>query len=304
MVGNFIRVSSLSFLAVLLLGGCAQSISTESTLAKRLTDRGPVPLSPNNPFIASNLLLNKEMERSPELKGFIEHRGQPTALKVERSLLGPLQLTLFYADNGERFELERVEDTWVISGRTSGSPILTNDGETVTTAAVQPTGESPPEVVRSAEGIPTSGENDALMPPTVVVAERISPLAPPQAEVRASLKDLPFSSPAEGAPSAPLELPENRADLLLRLIDSTAGQLAEISPKGDVVHYITQPSESFALVAEWYTDSPLNGPRIARMNGRRPTDPLEAGDAIVIPSYLVTNKNHLSEEAIKVLSAP
>jgi hypothetical protein len=318
MVGSLIRIGSV-FLAGAILTGCSTHVPTETILTKRLADRGPVPLSADNPFIASNLLLNKEMERSPELKGFIDHRGQPATLEVERALIGPLKLKLFYADNGDRFELERVDDTWIISG-----PInqVTPPGTAPTVAdskvaTARPSDIPPPPVAAVAAALENRSEPLKGIPesPTVVLASRIdrdslstdalttAPVAGPS-EVRAALRSTPFESPASAPPTLQRELPESRPEMLTRLIERSAGHSAELSPRGDVVHYVTEPHESFALLAEWYTDSPLNAPRIARMNGRQPTNKLEAGDSVVIPSYLVTNKNRLTAEAVKALHTP
>lgn len=304
------------FLGCLVLSGCASSISSESTLAKRLADRGPVPLSPDNPFIASNLLLNKEMERSPELKGFIDHRGQPGTLEVERSLLGALRMTLFYPDKGERYTLERVDSTWVISGPSSATV-----NQSTTTPPSLPGEDRSPSLPVSPAGVPAAPEN--LPPaPTLVTASRITPPEPSGATVVALPSGTSFSSPAHpltpadesaraalkqqlpalGTTPVTIPLPENRADLLARLITASTGRTAETSPRGDLVHYVTNQNETLPLIAEWYTDSPLNGPRIARMNGRRPNDTPAVGDSIIVPSYLVTNRNRLSDEAITALT--
>jgi len=307
MVGTWAR--SALFVGCLVLSGCSTTLSSESTLAKRLADRGPVPLSPDNPFIASNLLLNKEMERSPELKGFIDHRGQPAALEVERSLLGALRMTLFYPDKGEQYSLERVESTWVISGPLSGSSVEQR---------VAPVVSAPELPTVTPATIATESETSRSVPsaPILVTASRIehtaiaatatgaftSPATPDahsDETTRAALK----RDSTERTPPPAMDLPPNRADTLAALISSTAGRTAELSPRGDIVHYVTNDKETLALIAEWYTDSQLNGSRIARMNGRRPNDTPTIGDSIVIPSYLVTNKNRLSEEAIAALTS-
>lgn len=308
MVGMWARTALL--LGSLLLTGCAATgISSETTLAKRLADRGPVPLSPDNPFIAANLLLNKEMERSPELKGFIDHRGQPGTLEVERSLLGALRMTLFYPDRGERYSLERVDSTWVISGPLGSTQTpMTPPIASIIEPLAPVVGSSTPKPLPNAPTLIAAGR---IAPPESPAPDRVSagtetsfsspsmPTPNRDETVRAALKHDATSATAN--PPA-MELPEDRAELLAKLIRNATGRTAEISPRGDVVHYVTNERETVVLIAEWYTDSSLNGPRIARMNGRGPTDRPAIGDSFVIPSYLVTNSNRLSDEAISALS--
>lgn len=306
MVGTWAR--SALFVGCLVLTGCATTISSESTLAKRLADRGPVPLSPDNPFIASNLLLNKEMERSPELKGFIDHRGQPAALEVERSLLGALRMTLFYPDKGEQYSLERVESTWVISGPLAGAhveeraePLGSAPGITTATPTTVAAEGKSSHSLPSAPILVTAGRIEQTEIPATTTEAFISPATPAvhaDETTRAALKH----DSTESLAPPPMNLPPNRADTLAALIKSASGRTAELSPRGDIVHYVTNENETLELIAEWYTDSQLNGARIARMNGRRPNETPVVGDSIVIPSYLVTNKNRLSDEAITALT--
>jgi hypothetical protein len=74
---------------------------------------------------------------------------------------------------------------------------------------------------------------------------------------------------------------------------------AELSPKGDLVHYVTYPGETLYMIARWYTYDRENGPRLARINRLNNADRLALGDEIVVPAYMLKNKNRLSEEALK-----
>lgn len=318
---------------VLLAGvsGCAPSISNDNTLTKRLANRGPVALSADNPFIAANLLLSREMERSPELKGFIEHRGQPTALNVERGLLGSLELTLLYADKGERYVLERSDDMWIISSPLPTVPIPPVSAQL---AAKAPASESaPPGSAASAEEPPRESAAieatapSALLPPRIVLAERLQATATGAASTpeivtplplkgdatvpdttRAALQPGAFTSsarenpPAEKSTLAPLA--PQAPTPLIRLRAEAAGHPAETTPRGDLVHHVTDPTETLHLIATWYTDGVANAPRLARINGRSSTAPLLLGDTIVVPAYLIENRNRLTDGARRELSGP
>lgn len=292
--------------------GCSAGLSSDTTLAKRLAERGPVELSPDNPFIASNLLLTKEMAKSPELKGFIEHRGQPSALEVERGLLGGLKLTLFYADKSERYAMELVDDTWIISSPESlASPAaLKTVPESFTSPAQTAPVKAPPSeapelaaeavTVSPAADVQASSAPEVMPPPTVVAASRVNS-AEAVEEMRASaqLQTLASAAPRELPP-----LPESRAVLVERLIKSAGSNSAEVTPKGDIVHYVTDPAETLSLIAEWYTDSSQNTARLSRINALRPGAALSPGDTIVIPRYLAANTRRLTDEAIAALKEP
>jgi len=107
----------VSALGLLVLWGCStSSIKPHSGLIERLRNRGPVALSSENPFLAGNLLISKEMENSPEMAGFVRHRGAPSAIEVERDMFSPLRIHFYYPDSREQFTLEDVDGTWVIRG--------------------------------------------------------------------------------------------------------------------------------------------------------------------------------------------
>ena len=72
-------------------------------------------------------------------------------------------------------------------------------------------------------------------------------------------------------------------------IDSSQ-PLAELTPKGDLVHYVTGNNETLTTLAEWYTRDKSTIGKIARLNNLKATAKLSPGDVIVIPSYLVKNK--------------
>jgi hypothetical protein len=88
----------------------------------------------------------------------------------------------------------------------------------------------------------------------------------------------------------------------MELAYSLPAREAEISPKGDLVHYVTFPEETLSLVARWYTFDRNNAEKIGRMNQLPTSAPLSIGDTIIVPAYLLKNRSRLSEEAIKALA--
>lgn len=153
--------------------------------------------------MASNLLLSQVSEKSQELKGFLETKGYPEFLEVNKELLGTLTLKLIYPS--ESYTVEVVDDTAIINGTTA----------------------------KKIEG---------------------------------------FKSP----PS--------------RQEDTGANQDAELTPRGDLVHYVISPNETIDQIAGWYTDNPANGEKLLRLNSLQK---LEIGDVVVIPNYMVKKKSRM-----------
>lgn len=192
-----VRVFSLLILSIY-LSGCAEP------LVSRLKGRGPVTVSPDNPYLASNLLLSQLSETRPELKGFLETKGYPEYLEVNKQLIGPLTLKLIY--QSESFLVEIVDNTAVIN-------------------------------------------NEAAKAPE------------------------PFQSPKQEQPSK-----------------ITVNDPAELTPRGDLVHYVISPNETIEQIAGWYTDNPANAEKLLRLNSLQN---LEVGDVVVIPNYMVKKKTRM-----------
>ncbi|MCB0319211.1 MAG: hypothetical protein KDD56_10690, partial [Bdellovibrionales bacterium] len=87
-----------------------------SGLIDKLKGQGPVALSADNPFIASNLLVERESEKSEVLKGFVNHRGLPAAIEIEEGYFSPMLMHFYYMDKREMYNFEKLDDIWVIKG--------------------------------------------------------------------------------------------------------------------------------------------------------------------------------------------
>ena len=72
--------------------------------------------------------------------------------------------------------------------------------------------------------------------------------------------------------------------------NTSANQDAELTPRGDLVHYVISPNETIDQIAGWYTDNPANGEKLLRLNSLQK---LEIGDVIVIPNYMVKKKSRM-----------
>jgi hypothetical protein len=318
MKGN--RIASLLVLCMALAGlGCSSQLRLNQGLVNRLKNRGPVALSSENPYIAANLLLNREAENHPELRGFIDHRGIPAAMEVEQGLFSPLFIKLYYPESREYFNLEETPGTWLIDGPHRIPP------ETMRVVAKM-TRDLPGQPTLFSENYPKQiglGDTDEISAgksEESPYSRGASPIAVPSQ--KKSLQEDPFlarlkqaeekQKAAEGSfksVSRKGSQPHQSRNRFTKRSAKTASTAqeptikhpAELTPKGDLVHYVTYPGETLSMISRWYTKNRDNAGRIARINNISNPNTLNIGDVVVIPKYLVKNKNRLTEKSVQEL---
>lgn len=343
-----------------MLLACSGAMHQDSALIDRLKNRGPVTLSTDNPFLAANLLLSRELAASPELAGFIQHRGTPAGMAVEKQLFGSLILHFYYLDKPEHYTLEETQGLWIIGApqplhpeeeralRQIDQPVEAATHTTNQTSAalltptivvtIRPTliatstssPVNPTPAVAPTEHVIASIAANTPLPTQPPVAERgfkslplattpvemaITPL-PTRAATRPPIvrsTATPFPRPTTSISSSTHESAANNADKLETATVTKEGALvesikakvpteqAEITPRGDLVHYITSEAESLDAISLWYTLDRTNAGRVARVNNLGERTRLNVGDTVVIPAYLLRNKARLSEGALSAL---
>ena len=270
----------ITLLFSMCLCGCSSTFQYNDALYDRIKNRGMIPLSTDNPFLAANLLVSKEAERSPVFKGFIQHRGAPPVIRVEKTLFSPALLQFYYPHNKEFYTLDADGDSWIIGG-----PYPIDREHMVALSAIvktkygQPALSTPIAVEASAQQATTKQE----------IAPSFSATSSPPEEIIRK----PFQSPVVAKKREPLPFSE--------LIARYGTHPAELTPKGDLVHYVSYQGETVEMLARWYTLDETNGDRIARINGLPKSKLISTGDSIVIPRYLVKNKFRLTEEVVTAL---
>lgn len=327
----------------------------DTALVDRLKNRGPVTLSSDNPYLAANLLLSREMAASPELTGFVSHRGTPAAIAVEKQIFSNLVLHFYYLDKPEHYILEDTQGLWIISAPQS----LRSDEERAirntqngdhTSAAILSASPSPTTSTSKTENSPvatstlpaqSSNIPSSVATPLVIASissnSEINKTSPnistsPTALNERGFKSLPkaesptqfeitprptkSSTPAAVAKtpvvkptissSQPQQPPLAKSDskeagIVESVRAKTSSDLAEITPRGDLVHYVTSDAETLDLITLWYTLDRTNAGRVARVNNLGSGAKLNVGDTLVIPAYLLRNKSRMSEAATKGL---
>jgi hypothetical protein len=244
-------------------------------------------LSTDNPYASPNLFLSKRLD-SPHIRGFIDYQGIPPALAVEDGWFSPLKVTLYYPS--KQYLLIEMQDGWLIQGP---KPLLPDEE---------------PILRKLTDGVQTAPKILGINDPAAVSAQ-VPTSEPLRAEIT-PIPRLPQVSSASKAEKHKLPAPRGalRTGTLVHQNQSLAAAIAaadaptaELTPQGDVVHYVTHGGETLSIIARWYTGDISNTGKLTRIN--QITDPgnLNIGDVVLIPAYLVKNKKCLSEESLKAI---
>lgn len=256
------------------------SSSGNNYLRTELANRGPIPLSPSNPYLSANLFVSKEMERSKVLKGFIRFRGAPDAVEIKRSTLRPLRVFLFYLRDVEVYSLEESSEDWIIRGPEKIPPQLVTSFVNVPLGTVAPPLASEEGVFQGTRELRETeypGNEPSRIPSEDPFLQK-QPVT--QRAPRRSTPSAPAASPARTK-----RAPARSADEAVR----SSGEVSYIeeSSSGDIIHRVTFPGESLRTITAWYTGSTDNTARIARINGIGNVDLLNVGQNVRIPRYLL-----------------
>jgi len=319
-ISQVLDLSNKAFIVILIslfVGGCYSYRSLSNPALTRLKNRGPVLVSANNPYVASNLMIQKLMDESSEIKGFITHRGAPTVLEVNQSLLSSPTIMFYYPENGEYYRLENDDNFWLIQGPLPLSPEHRNQLLSLTqlpvdedvdqskeTSSLEIEKSKSKEVIEgSKEPKEPEGKTDKMMPLRQEPNELPLKKTKDKGKVE-KVKSSKSTSDKEIVGKAQNEANKELDSESIKKITGLGQQgIGELTPKGDLVHYVTFADESLDLIAKWYTFDSKNAGKIARLSGISPKQTLAICDTLIIPSYLLKNKVRLSQEGMKVLKA-
>ena len=273
------------------------------------------------------------MERSADLRGFIQFRGAPSALAVESSFIGPLTIALFYPNKNQVYTLETLENTWYISEPAKidsesarivnsitsgmrGEAVLLSGAELAESTGMPLPTQLPPGETGLA--VKRKGSIPGVVPGAFTSPQTDSPqLNPQQNSEQPGIEDPP-KPPLDTPLPMPVHTPraqsrstkeqkilnaptsDSEHSFLVALAAKAPDVMAEISPKGDLVHYVTLPAETLEAITRWYTFDAANTARIRRIN-QLPATGLAQGDQVVIPAYLIKNKKRLDEGSLRQL---
>ena len=303
-----LTVRTLAIVCILVLLACGTSLKRNAALATRLKNRGPVALSSSNPYLAANLLLSKEIEHSPELKGFVGHRGAPGAIEISSSRWSSdLVMWMYYPENREYYTADYSMGTWVIKGpqllpRERLVRVLAQVGTTPQTVALL-SSESPAVSVAPMTNSGRSNTASKINKPPPALHPKLPSEKKnytPEKVAQTQVSDLDPSASSQISPMLKLNSKTKR-QTIEEVVAAHSGPGGERTPGGDLVHYVTYPGETLSMISRWYTYERANVSRLARINDLTTPDKLEVGDTVVIPTYLLRNRKLLTEDALRHL---
>ncbi len=260
--------------------GC--SFSSEYSLHRQLSNQGIVAVSNDNPYVVSNVLLTREAEKSQTLRGFLEFRGNPTALAVRKEFLEDYKIDLYYLDKQETYTISDAGVESIILGpQIITEPLLSSLKRTfpaplspVTLSKIESTRKEVTTFVKNADLPRAKGYDDRA-----ILHEVKNDMVAPQKE------KFDFASQVMQSTQTP---PIKRT---------------ETSSSGDLTHKVTFPGETLRLISFWYTGDPTNAERLSRINALEDPNLLSLGQEILIPRYLLTNLKPLPETEVNMWRA-
>lgn len=287
-------------------------------MRKDLANSGPLVLSRDNPYIASNLFVANECSASSFMNGFVKHRGAPDAIEVSDKYFRPFRIYFFYFSTREAYLFEEGSRDWVIRGpQRIPDDIISRFGD-----MRQASGKSAPLIQTPAKQASATApeEPNTVAETDIDVAPQAAASSPPLTPQYSRRKTATLR-PAEAYPSSEYpteEPPVSSPPLLGKRMESPAsstprsalGQAAvppaQSSAKGysdsfptDIVHQVTYPKETLRMIASWYTDSPENAARIARINGIENPNVLQLEQRVRIPGYLLKRTDPMPEAEVQ-----
>lgn len=271
-LGKFVLSTPLlctTLLSAPVLTGCLGLGAGTPEILSRIKNHGAVPISISNAHLRGNLVLLDVERKSPIIAKFLEGRGQPNALEVNKELWAPLVLTLFYFPEGEIYRFEQVEDSWLLDGPHHGPKSYRDLG-----FEREQLGESLQQEYSLLDQQNEDGKRDETLKNGFT-----SVSSDTQAEAKARANFL--------------------SDLEV-LRKKYSDRPAEKTPGGDLIHYVIYENETLELLGAWYTKELETAQKLARINRIDSTKKLQIGDQVVIPSYLLRWDQRLPEEALGI----
>lgn len=268
------------------LSGCLGLGAGTPPLLSRIENVGPVPVSSNNPFLRGNLVVAELVRGNSVFAKFISTHGEPEALEVQTSFFGPLILHLFYSKKAQSYRFEKIGDSWLIDGPHPLPPSFARLG-------LFNSEHSP--------GISTEEAMDTGTAP--VLSDSLHSETDPFIAGLANSKEAAGFKSVDPKVAAHTQEQERFLEEISKY-RSEEERPAELSPGGDLVHYVTFDGETLEHLAAWYTGELENVERLARIGQSvgqiQPGKELELGDQIIIPKYMVKFTNRMPEEVVSV----
>ncbi len=299
--------------SLFLFSGCFSS--SPNHLRKDLANSGPLLLNRDNPYIAANMFLANEVSLSPMMDGFIKHRGAPDAVQIDDHWLRPLRIYFFYLSDQEAYLFEDAEQGWIIRGPQNipDNVMSKFDGVEIPpkSTAVQEKNLSlkPAAELKPVQSTSLASNNTPPLQLKTSQRQSSKPAETPKPEaISAGISATEVSETED--PHVLLRKPKDKKKTLDNSSEAvststertpsatSAKALGEAFPN-DIIHQVSYPKETLRMISRWYTDTPRNAGRIARINGIENPDSLKIGQEVRVPGYLLKRIDPMPEKQVE-----
>jgi hypothetical protein len=263
--------NSLAIVSILaMLQGCSTQLPLKGGLYQRLSNRGPVLLSTENPYLPANRLLSEELNNSAELREFISQRGSPAAIQVTQGLLSRTELSLIYPAENEVYRLAQKQSGWSVGEPEALSADVLEKIEDELALGGVSLGDTRDVQKYAAAMLPASELDDD-----------------------SSRASLARSEAGDTEKKSSSTFGKSRQSIGIRHAK------VAILKNGGLVHSVTFPGESLSVIAAWYTGATSNTALIAKANKLSTNKVVKIGQSVIIPPKLLKNRKPLSQAFLR-----
>jgi hypothetical protein len=242
-----------------------------------LSDQGILPLSPENPYLGSNLFLGEQAELSHYLYNFLETRGAPQAIELPNRGPHKSRILLYYPSARELYVAARRSERekpvqWIVTGPFR---IDWRDSRELKRIDEHTRGQYPVFMIRGRRHI--FNKPVQIERPHVLVPDLPEPPARKPTKVAAPKPTAPKSEEeklAEG-PFKPLNT-DQQALMMSK-------GFAERAENGDVIHTVKKEGETLESIARWYAGGEAHAAELATLNNLKSGEPVPVGQRVRVP---------------------
>lgn len=276
----------LNSLFIVSLGLAASGCSKYFSKYGSLYDAGILPLSTENPYMATNSFIAQEMQRSSFLTSFIKEKGAPHAIQIKRD---GKSLTLYYPRNKTFYSASKVSEgattrQWLTTG-----PFKMSRPDFLELRGLKLNLRDEPALffgdpVKDPVDLISDRPAPKIQPQIVVVQPTATPKVRKKNKLKGQVSSKDGAAKANPTSINPTPLPNADQQAI-----SLSKQFAPRALNGDLIHLVNFEGESLESISSWYTGSLGNLGAISIANNLEPGQRLKRGESILIPVNLVKN---------------
>ena len=115
---NYTHPLPFNYLVILLITiNCSCALNLQpGLLIDRIKNRGPISVSASNPYLVANQYLEYKRKNSRNVRQFLNSRGSPAALEIQKPLFEETLIYFYYPENGLFYTLKETDEQTLVIG--------------------------------------------------------------------------------------------------------------------------------------------------------------------------------------------